>query len=58
MHRWEDYNEMDLQEISWDGVNWIHLAQNTEQGQALVNTVMNLQVLLKGLAEQLSAYQK
>jgi hypothetical protein len=29
---------------SWEGVDWIHLAQDRDQWQALVNTVMNLQV--------------
>jgi hypothetical protein len=32
---------MDLMEIGWEG-EWIHLAQDTDQGQAVVNTVMNL----------------
>jgi hypothetical protein len=33
---------MDLQEIGWDGVDWIDLAQDRDQWRALVNTVMNL----------------
>jgi len=36
---------MDLREIGWEGVDWIHLAQDRDQWQDLVNTVMNLQVL-------------
>jgi hypothetical protein len=28
--------------IGWDGMNWIDLAQNTDQWRALVNTIMNL----------------
>jgi len=28
--------------MEWEGVMWTHLAQNGEQWQALVNTVMNL----------------
>jgi hypothetical protein len=44
MHRWEDNIRMDLREIRWEGVDWIHLAQNRDQCQALVNTVMNLWV--------------
>jgi hypothetical protein len=24
-HRWEDNIRMDLKEIGWEGVNWIHL---------------------------------
>jgi hypothetical protein len=33
---------MDLKEIQCEGVDWIHLAQDTAQWQTLVNTVMNL----------------
>jgi hypothetical protein len=35
---------MDLKEILSDGVDWIHLAQDREKWQAVVNAVMNLQV--------------
>jgi hypothetical protein len=35
---------MDLTEIAWEVVDWIHLAQDKDQWWALVNTVMNLQV--------------
>jgi hypothetical protein len=42
--RWEDNIRIDLREIGWEGVNWIHLAQDRDQWQALVNMVMNLQV--------------
>jgi hypothetical protein len=31
-------------ETGWGGMDWIHLAQDRDQWQALVNTVMNLQV--------------
>jgi hypothetical protein len=24
--RWEDYIRMDLREIGWEGVDWLHLA--------------------------------
>jgi hypothetical protein len=47
--RWETYVEnntkMDLREIGWGGMDWIHLAQDKEKWRALVNTVMNLLVL-------------
>jgi hypothetical protein len=28
--RWEDNIRMDLREIGWEGVNWIHLAQDRD----------------------------
>jgi hypothetical protein len=37
-------NLKDLKEIGWEGVDWILLAQNRDQWQAVVNTVMNLRV--------------
>jgi hypothetical protein len=42
--RWEDNIKMDLREIRFGDVDWIHLAQNRDRWQALVNTGMNLQV--------------
>jgi hypothetical protein len=36
---------MDLREIRWGGVDWIDVAQDRDQWRALVNTIMNLQVL-------------
>jgi hypothetical protein len=33
---------MDLMEIGWDDVDWIHLAQNRDQWRAPVNTLMKL----------------
>jgi hypothetical protein len=45
-HRWEDGIRMDLREIGWGSVDWIHLAQDRDQCWALVNMVMNLQVLV------------
>jgi hypothetical protein len=44
--RWVDNIKMDLREIGWYGMDWIDLAQNGVQWRALVNTVMNLRVLL------------
>jgi hypothetical protein len=40
--RWEDNIKMDLKEIGFGNVDWIHLAQDTERWRALMNTVMNL----------------
>jgi hypothetical protein len=33
-----------IREIGWDGVDWIDLAQDSDQWRALVNTVMNLRI--------------
>jgi hypothetical protein len=41
---WEDNIKMDFKEIGWGGTDWIDLAQDRDQGRALVNTVMNLRV--------------
>jgi hypothetical protein len=40
----EDSIMMELTEIGWGGMDWIHLAQDTDQWRALVNTIMNLRV--------------
>jgi hypothetical protein len=42
--RWEDNIKMDLREIGFGDVDWIHLAQDRDRWRALVNTVMNLWV--------------
>jgi hypothetical protein len=42
--RWVDNIRMDLRDIGWEGVDWLHLAQDRNQWRALVNTVMNLRV--------------
>jgi hypothetical protein len=45
-HRWEDGIKVDLKEmVGGGGVEWIHLAQDRDRWQALVNAVMNLWVL-------------
>jgi hypothetical protein len=36
---------MDLKEIGWGDMDWIHLAQDRDQWMALVNTAIKLQVL-------------
>jgi hypothetical protein len=33
---------MDLKEVGWDRVAWVHVTQNGDQWQAVVNMVMNL----------------
>jgi hypothetical protein len=42
--RWEDNIEMDLGEIGFGDVDWIHLAQDRDGWRSLVNMVMNLRV--------------
>jgi sorting nexin-29 len=44
--RWEDGIKMDLREIGWGGVEWIHLAEDRDRWRAVVNAVMNLRVLV------------
>jgi hypothetical protein len=43
--RWVNNIKMDLRERGWDGIDWIGLAQVSDQWRALVNAVMNLRVL-------------
>jgi hypothetical protein len=42
--RWEDNIKVDLREIVFGDVDWIHWAQDRDRWRALVNTVMNLRV--------------
>jgi hypothetical protein len=42
--RWEDNITMNVKEIEWGGINWIHLAQGKDWWRVLVNAVMNLRV--------------
>jgi hypothetical protein len=35
---------MDLMEIGWEAVDWIHVAQERDQWWAVINTVMNRRV--------------
>lgn len=35
---------MDLQEISWVGMDWIDLAQDMDRSHTVVNVVLNLRV--------------
>jgi hypothetical protein len=41
----EDGIKMALREIGWEGVGWIHLAQDRDRWRAVVNAVLNLRVL-------------
>jgi hypothetical protein len=40
--RWKDNIKMDLQEVGWEGMDWIDLAEDRDRWRALVNAVMNL----------------
>jgi hypothetical protein len=42
--RWEDNIKMDLRELGYWGLGWIHRAQSRDRWGVLVNTVMNLRV--------------
>jgi hypothetical protein len=42
--RWVDNIKTYHKEIGWDGMDWIHLAQNRDRWRALVNMVMNLRI--------------
>jgi hypothetical protein len=40
--RWKDNVRMNIREIVWKGVDWMHLIQARGQKRALGNTVMDL----------------
>jgi hypothetical protein len=40
----EEHRLRDLREIGWGDIDWIHLAQDSDQWRTLVNTVMNLRI--------------
>jgi hypothetical protein len=42
--RWEDNIKLDLKEIRFVALNWIHVVQDRDRWQTLVNAVMNLRV--------------
>jgi hypothetical protein len=41
---WVDNIKMDIREMEWGGMDWIDLAQDSDQWRAVLNTVMNLRV--------------
>jgi hypothetical protein len=45
--KWVDNIKMDLRESGWGDIDWIDLAQDSEQWRALVNTVMKPSVSIK-----------
>jgi hypothetical protein len=44
---WEDNIKMDVREIGFGGVDWVHLARDRDQWRAFVKTVMNLRGSIK-----------
>jgi hypothetical protein len=42
--RWADNVMIDFEELGWSSVNWIDLAQDTENWRGVVNAVMNVRV--------------
>ena len=44
MFRWKDNIKMDLQDVGWESMDWIDLAQKRDRTWALVNAVINLRV--------------
>jgi hypothetical protein len=42
--RWKDDIKIDLREIGWADMDWIHLAMVRDQWRALMNPVLNLRV--------------
>jgi hypothetical protein len=42
--RWVDNIRIDLEEVGWDDVDWIGLANDRNRWRAFVNSVLNLRV--------------
>jgi hypothetical protein len=42
--RWENNIRMDIREIGWEVVDWIHVGEDRDQWRVLVNTVINFRV--------------
>lgn len=45
-HKLEDNVKMELQEIGWQGSNWLDLTHGRDKWQALVNTIKDLRIPL------------
>jgi hypothetical protein len=41
---WEDNIKVELKEIGWEDLDWIHVAQDRDHWRVFVNTVMNIRV--------------
>jgi len=42
--RWEDNIKMDIQEVRFEGMDWIELAQDRDSWRTLMSAIMNLRV--------------
>jgi hypothetical protein len=42
--RWENNIKMDIQEVDFEGMDWIVMAQDTDRWRVPVSAVMNLRV--------------
>jgi hypothetical protein len=45
--RWEDNVKVDFKKIGWGVMDWIDLAQDMDQWMALMNTILNLRLILE-----------
>jgi hypothetical protein len=43
-HRWKANIEINFTELGWESMDWINLAEDRDQWQSLLNTIMNLHV--------------
>ena len=43
-HRWEDNIKMDLQEVGYEDIDWIDVAEDKDRWWVLLNAVMNLRL--------------
>jgi len=54
-HQFEDSRKMNLKELSWEGIDWIYLAEDRDKWRPLVNMEMNFRVTQN--SEKLRNYQ-
>jgi hypothetical protein len=45
--RWEDHIKIDLEEITYVGMDWMYLAQDRDRWLALVTEVMNFRLWVR-----------